>query len=134
MTPLNLLIREIKPITHNDRYMRENLRRIKQFLDDVESGAATLVTFQNISGTVSVPDAEDKFNVTFDGQTIFVLSALPTNPAKAEMRINGAVQVNGEHFSIAANIATFDPVAAGFSLELSNEFSQPDRVVVSYFT
>ena len=134
MTTLKLLIREIDPSTHNGRYLRENLRRIKQFLDDVETGAASLVTFQSISGTVDVPDNVESFDVASLGQTVFTLSATPTNPTKATMTINGVQQTNGEHFTISGNIATFNPATAGFTLEVSNEFSQPDRVVVNYFT
>jgi len=132
MTDLKLLIREISPRTSDGRYIRESFRRIKQFLDDVEAGKKTLVSFSTLGGSPSDFDAVETKDTTVVGQTTFTLTSTPSAPSLVQMEINGIPQTNGEHFTVSGNVVTFDPVAAGFTLETSNEFGQPDRVIIRY--
>lgn len=130
-TNLELLIREIEPVTKNDRYMRENLRRIKQFLDDVYGGKAELITYSSL-GPPSVFDGVYRSPVTINGQTSFTLADIPAAPSLSRMLINGVEIKYGSHYSITSNIVTFDPVTAGYTLETVNEFGVPDEVAIYY--
>ncbi len=130
MRKLELLIREISvnDKDKNSRYLRENLRRIKEYIDDIQTGAVA-VPLPN----PSVYNGTDTYNAS-TGQISFTLSATPTSPANSRMLINGVEQRYGslQHFSIAGNIATFYPANAGFTLEKVNEFGQPDIVTFHY--
>lgn len=131
MINVELLIKEIDVSNlkdKNSRYLRENLRRIKEYLDGLQNGAIAIPL-----PNPSVYNGTDTYNAT-TGQTSFNLSATPTSPANSRMLINGVEQRYGstQHFSITGNVATFYPVNAGFSLEALNEFSQPDIVTFHY--
>jgi hypothetical protein len=127
---IELLIREIEPSDKNGRYLRENLRRIKQYLDDGSTGVTA------ITPTPVIPPSQfnyvDPFDVTVLNQTTFNLTATPQSASATTMEVNGVGLTNGTHFDIAGNIATFYPLAAGYQLETSNEFGQPDKVVFKY--
>jgi hypothetical protein len=133
---LDLLIREIDPKDKNGRYLRENLRRIKTFLDDVASGSQTLINIQQQLLTIGFNYSET-FDVSVLGQTTFTLANTPSEPEKVRMIINGVEMRNkalspSYHFSVVGNIVTFDPVNAGFILEAVNELGQPDQVIIQY--
>jgi hypothetical protein len=134
---LDLLIREIDVSQdRNARYLRENLRRIKSFLDDVQAGKTTLVNIQQQLLIIGFNYSETYY-VTVDGQTMFVLANTPSEPGKVRMIINGVEMRNKSagsdlHFAVVGNVVTFDPVNAGFGLELVNEMGQPDQVVFQY--
>jgi hypothetical protein len=127
---IELLIREIDPSDKNGRYLRENLRRIKQYLDDGASGATTIVPVPVV--TPSQFNYVDPFDVTIVNQTTFNLTATPQSASATTMEVNGVGLTNGTHFDIAGNVATFYPLTAGYQLETSNEFGQPDKVVFKY--
>lgn len=136
---LELLIREIDVSNAKDRnarYLRENLRRIKQFLDDVSAGTTTLVNVQNNLLTLGFNYSET-YLVTTLGQTSFTLANTPSEPDKVRMLVNGVEMRNKAqgaqyHFDVVGNIVTFDPVNAGFILEDVNELGQPDQIVIQY--
>lgn len=75
----------------------------------------------------------DSFDVTINGQTSFTLSNTPSDDTKVVMYINGHRMLNGTHFTVSSTAVTFVPGAAGFQLELLNEFGVPDRVEFEYF-
>lgn len=128
---IDLLIREIDPKEKNGRYLRENLRRIKQFLDDVANGTNTLVNIQNQLLTLGFNYSE-QYDVTVLNQTVFPLLNSPAEPSKVRMTINGVEAINGTHFTVVGNVATFNPIAAGYILEAVNELGQPDKIVFQY--
>ena len=127
---IELLIREIDPSDKNGRYLRENLRRIKQYLDDGASGTTTIVPVP--TPTPNQFNYVDPFDVAVINQTTFNLTATPQSASATTMEVNGVGLTNGTHFNIAGNVATFYPLAAGYQLETSNEFGQPDKVVFKY--
>ncbi len=128
---LELLIREIDPSTKNGRYLRENLRRIKQYLDSVGDGTIELISYASL-GAPTIFDGVYRDVATSNGQTNFTLPDAPATPDLSRMLVNGAEMTYYDHFSISGNTLTFDPTAAGFDLETSNEFGQPDAVTVYY--
>lgn len=132
---IELLIREIDPKDKNGRYLRENLRRIKQFFDDIIDGSiATGISETSLIAQES-PDAFNYYEtqlVVSLNQTIFSLSTTPASPDKVAMAINGQFMTNGVHFTVAGSTVTFNPATAGFILEVSNQFGQPDQVVFQY--
>lgn len=134
---IDLLIREIDPTQKNGRYLRENLRRIKNYLDDLSLGVITAI--ENTTVTVNVNNADiaaatvyETQDCTGDGQTAFTLTFTPVDGTKVRMTINGAEMRNGSDFTVSGTAVTFDDVTAGFALELSNEFGDPDRIIFEY--
>ena len=128
---LKLLIREIDPAEKNGRYLRENLRRIEQFLTDVQAGKTTLININKSLLEIGFNNYEVQY-VSFDGQTNFTLSTTPTEPSKVSMSVNGAELRNGVNFSVVGTTVTFDPISAGFILEAVNELGQPDEIVFKF--
>jgi hypothetical protein len=129
---VELLIRELSSNTKDGRYVRENFRRLKQYLDDLQSGSQYIPVPPNF--TPSVYNNVDPFDVVVNGQTTFTLLNTPITPSTSRMVVNGVDQTYAEHFTISGNIATFIPAQAGFNLEAVNEFGQPDKVVFHYMT
>lgn len=132
---IELLIREIDPKDKNGRYLRENLRRIKQFFDDIISGNVAVAISETSLIAQQSPDAFNYYEtqlVTSNGQTVFNLLNMPASPTKVAMQVNGQTMTNGVHFTVAGQIVTFIPSAAGFILEVSNEFGQPDQIIFQY--
>jgi hypothetical protein len=129
---IELLIREIDSTTKEGRYLRENFRRIKQYLDDLQSGVQYVPLPPSF--TPAAYNNCDQFDVTVNGQTSFTLVGTPPNPSTSTMLINGVTQTYGPHFDISGNVATFYPGNAGFTLETVNEFGQPDKVIFYYIT
>jgi hypothetical protein len=142
-SPFELLLRELtlstnseEAIRRNIETIRENFRRIKQYLDDIGVDKIKNLT-QYINNVVSVDVTafarSETFDVSFDGQTIFTLSETPLNPDKASaLLLNTARLFYGAGYTISGTALTFDPTAAGYILEASNEFGRPDRLVVYY--
>lgn len=86
------------------------------------------------AGSVS-PSAllqHDYFDATTN-QTAFTLSQLPADDSKVIMTVNGVELRNGTHYTVSGTSVTFLPLAAGFAMEASNEFLQPDRIRFEYF-
>lgn len=129
---LKLLIREIDPTEKNGRYLRENLRRIEEYLTSAATGKTIIQPVPQ--QTPSIFTNSESFDTAIDGQAVFNLTATPSNPPISRMLINGVEMRYGTHFSISGNVVTFDELNAGFSLETSNEFGDPDRVTVHYMT
>jgi len=129
---LELLIREINPETKDGRVMRENMRRIKQFMDDVASGAATLITYQNLPGTPQAFDGFYNVLVSVPNQTSFTLPEVSSDDTTVRMLVNGVGLTNGLHFTVVGTAVTFIPGVAGYQLETVNEFGQPDDITFYY--
>jgi len=133
---IELLIREIKPDDHNGRYLRENLRRIKEHLDGIAEGSIS------VGAAVTAEDADNAafaeatsyelHEVTADGQTAFVLDYTPADTSKVRMIINSCEVINGTHFTVVGKNVTYSPLAADFDLELVNELGLPDLVLFQY--
>jgi hypothetical protein len=131
---IELLIREIDPSDKNGRYMRENLRRIKLFLDEMVDGGIS-VGFANNAGAAESPDSFNRYEthlVASNGQVTFALNYLPKTSDKVAMSVNGQDMTNGIHFNVIGNSVTFDPIAANFILEAVNQFGQPDVILFKY--
>ena len=131
---IKLLIREIEPVDKNGRYMRENLKRIKLFLDGLIDGTIPVNTSIS-SSTGQSPDSFNRYEdylVTSNGQTAFTLNEFPESPSKVNMQVNGQEMTNGIHFTVVGKNVTFDPVATQFDLEVSNEFGVPDLIIFKY--
>jgi hypothetical protein len=131
---IELLIREIEPFDKNGRYLRENLRSIKEFLDDVVDGGIS-VGFANNAGAAESPDSFNRYEthlVSIDGQVLFNLADIPKSVDKVNMSVNGQDMTNGIHFGVVGNVVTFDPIAANFILEAVNQFGQPDVILFKY--
>lgn len=132
---IELLIREIDPKDKNGRYIRENLRRIKQFFDEIIDGSVAVAVSEVSLIAQQSPDAFNYYEtqlVVSLNQTVFSLSNSPASPTKVSMQVNGQSMTNGVHFSVSGSTVTFNPATAGFILEVSNEFGQPDQVVFQY--
>lgn len=131
---IELLIREIDPTTKDGRYMRENLRRIKLFLDALVDGSASVAVSQS-AVTAQSPDSFNRYEAyytTSNGQTSFTLAEDPKTPTKVSMQINGQEMTNGIHFTVMGKNVTFVPTAAQFALEVINEFGVPDLIIFKY--
>ena len=134
---LELLLKQIDIQVQNAEVIRENFRRIKQYLDEANVGQ-----IQNIKNVVinevqnmdfTAFNRMESFTVATNGQTVFNLLEIPINPnTSTALFINTAKMIYGVHYTILDNVVTFDPVGAGFALEVSNEFGQPDNVVIYY--
>jgi hypothetical protein len=129
---LKLLIREIDPKEKNGRYLRENLRRIEEYLTNAATGKTIIQPVPQ--QTPSIFTNSESFETAVNGQTVFNLAYAPTKPDISRMLINGVEMTYGTHFSISSNVVTFNESNAGFSLETSNEFGDPDRITVHYMT
>jgi hypothetical protein len=132
---INLLIKEIDPSSPNNRYIRENFRRIQQFLAEFEQSTSTDI--QVVRQSVQLDSLAgfnklDSFEVTTNGQTSFTLTETPADDSSVAMLINHAQMTTGVHFTRSGKIITFIPAAAGFTLETVNEFGQPDNVDFYY--
>lgn len=134
---VDLLLRQIDTHVANAEVIRENFRRLQQYLKD--SGLDDLKTLQKtiIQGVPinpSIYNKTDEFDTVVNNQSSFTLSATPKNPSNASrVLINGvALTEYGYHFTISGNILTLYPANMGYSLEVLNEFGNPDRVVVNY--
>lgn len=131
---VELLIREIDPAAKNGRYLRENLRRIKEYLDALADGTVAVAVSQT-AGTAESPDSFNRYEthlVASDGQVAFILNDLPKSNDKVAMAVNGQDMTNGIHFSVAGKNVTFNPTAANFILEANNQFGQPDVITFKY--
>lgn len=135
---IDLLIREIDPSTKNGRYLRENLRRIKVFIDSL---SVTTTAIANTETTVVVNASNSQIAAatvyetqvcTSNGQTVFSLSETPQESGKVRMSVNGEEIGNGVYFAVVGTTVTFDEVTAGFSLEIVNEFGIPDQIIFQY--
>jgi hypothetical protein len=114
--------------------LRENLLRIKAFLDDIIDGNIP-VGYASNAGVAQSPDAFNRYEphfVTSLNQTAFVLVDTPLSPSKVSMQVNGQEMTNGIHFTVVGKNVTFIPGAAGFILELVNEFGEPDLIIFKY--
>ena len=140
---LDLLLREIdlnvstpEILRRNAEVIRENFRRIRQYLEDIGAEQIrnlTQIINQNISLDITSFDRSEAFDVSFDGQLSFTLSDTPESPdTSSALFLNTARLFYGSGYTISGNVVTFDPVAAGYQLEAVNEFGRPDRVVVYY--
>jgi hypothetical protein len=134
---IDLLIREIDPADKNGRYLRENLRRIKAFLDELIEGGIAVGTAENANNALiaSSPDSFNRYEVqyvSFDNQTNFTLANMPQSPDKVAMAVNGQDMTNGLHFTVSGQTVTFIPGAANFILEQNNQFGQPDIINFKY--
>lgn len=132
---IELLIREITPDDKNGRYLRENLRRIKEFFDAIVDGDITVAVSELSFTSNQSPDPFNKYDaqlVTSNGQTIFNLANEPASPDKVKMVINGVEMTNGVHYTVSGQVVTFNPISAGFTLETVNQFGQPDQIIFTY--
>lgn len=134
---IQLLIREIDPTTKNGRYLRENLKRIQNFLNGNRDGTlvqgdTTTVVVDASNSQISAANVYDAQVCTSNGQTVFNLVQTPLDGSKVTMTINGEEFTNGTYYTVVGNVLTFNAVAAGFTLEVSNEFGVPDRLVFEY--
>ena len=132
---LELLLKQIDTHQPNADIIRENFKRIQQYLLDI--GADKILKMQtyiqNNLPSVSQFDRSESFLVTILNQTSFTLTDAPVNPSTSSaMYINGCKMTYGDHYTIAGKVVTFYPITAGFQLEVVNEFGQADRVIVFY--
>ena len=133
---LSLDVQSTEILRRNIETIRENFRRIKQYLDDIGVDQLRNIT-QIITNQVSVDitafNRSEEFDVSFNGQTNFTLADTPNDPeTSSQFLVNTAQMVYGAGYTISGATAIFDPVAAGFTLESNNEFSRPDKIVVNY--
>lgn len=139
---INLLIREINVITRqgksdkNARLIRENLRRIKAYLDDIIVGDITVGAASN-SATSDYADVAEFMSYeeqicTSDNQTAFTLANTPSDASKVRMLVNSCELSNGRHFSVVGKDVTFYPLVAEFELEINNELGLPDIILFQY--
>lgn len=139
---IDLLIREIKVITdrgttdHNGRYLRENLRRIKSYLDGVASGEIAVGVAADAGDAVNADYAAaisyEEHLCTVDNQTAFALNSAPEDSTKVRMLINSCEVSNGRHFTVSGQSVTFYPLVADFELEINNELGLPDIILFQY--
>ena len=129
---LNLIIKEIDPKTLNGRYLRENLRRIKLFIDDIVDGKITVASASSTSESPDIFNRYETHLVTANGQVTFILGSIPADPSNVRMIINACEMTNGTHFTIVGKNVTFNPITSGFALEVVNEFGDPDIVLFQY--
>ena len=133
---ISLLIREVDVSTQAGRNLRENLRRIKLFLDELVEGTAAvgLADRSNSSDTADYADASnyEKHLVTADNQITFTLQSVPVDTSKVRMLVNSCELVNGTHFSVVSQTVTYYPLIAGFDLEVLNELGQADIILFQY--
>ncbi len=131
---LELIINQIDATTRDGRIMKENLKRIEKFINDFSRDTdASITTINNTVGltTLSGFNKLDTF-LASDLQTVFNLSATPAEPVAIKMFVNHIGLTYNVHFTVSGTTVTFIPAAAGYTLEASNEFGQPDRVDIYY--
>ena len=135
---ISLLIREVNPATKDGRLLRENLTRIENFLNGnkdgtlVQGGGSTTVNVNAANSDISNADVYETQVCTSNGQTVFSLSLPPYSSAKVRISINGEEIGNGVYFTVSGSTVTFNAIAAGFALELINEFGIPDQIIFQY--
>lgn len=134
--PLEMLLKQIDQEGDNAAVIRENFRRIQQYLDDIGADKVknlTTIINAGISSGVSAFNRSETFDVAVLNQTIFTLTETPLDPATSSaMYVNGVKMNYGDQYTISGTTVTFYPLVAGFQLEVNNEFGQPDRVIVFY--
>jgi len=123
------------PLDHTDSGQITNVgtythTQIDSHINDTTSNPHN-VTAEQV-GSPAAFDEEDEFDTTVDNQTTFILSDTPDLTSVPQMLVNGVGQTYNEHFTVSGSTLTFIPTAAGFQLETSNEFGQPDKVIVRY--
>lgn len=136
--PLEILLKQIdQTADENAAVIRENFRRIQQYLNDIGADKIknlNVYVQSSITGaSVSAFNRSETFDVSVNNQTSFTLTEVPLDPASSSaMYVNGAKMNYGDHYTISGSEATFYPGNAGFQLEVNNEFGQPDRIIIFY--